>query len=299
MYEALRTLQNHVGRNVGIAHSTTFYDITGTVSGGTMASVEAGIQSGSHADATREAALLGQATQLPSQKIKLVYEPPVRVAGAPSYGAFFIQYLPNRAVLRRSWHLLRLPPASISHKSNGQFSNDSEPMPAEDVIFEEAMSGMGPRKVTSWVSAFITSLVIIVVGALYVSAGWFRRLCAPWVPKPGTGPSLADCAKGSTHLCNVSVGHDGTAVKTQYVGKGDPGYSHTAMLLAESALSLALPAPKGTALPPLADVGGVLTPATAFGGVVIERLRLAGVADINGQIVQPLQGTHAEGKKDL
>lgn len=299
MYEALRTLQNHVGRNVGIAHSTTFYDIVGSVSGGTMASVEAGIQSGSAADGAQEAALLGQASQVPSPKVKLVYEPPVRVAGAPKYGAFFIQYLPNRAVLRRSWHLLRLPPSTVSHKSNGQFSNDSEPLPADKVTFEEAMSGMGARKVTSWIGAFLTSLVVIVFGALYVSAAWFRRLVSPWVPKPGQGPTLEECAKGSTHLINVSVGHDGTAIKTEYVGKGDPGYSHTAMLLAESALSLALPAPKGTKLPPLADVGGVLTPATAFGGVVIERLRLAGVADINGQIVQPLQGTHAEGKKDL
>lgn len=299
MYEALRTLQNHVGRNVGIKHSSTFYDIDGTVSGGTMASVEAGIQAGSHGDALNESILLGQATQVPTPRLKLVYEPPVRVAGAPKYGAFFIQYIPNRAVLRRTWHLLRLPPTSVSHKSNEQFSDDSEPVPADHVVFEEAMSGIGARKITSWFTAFYTSLVIMVFGALYVSSAIFRRICSPWVPKAGEGPSIEDCRKGSTHLINVSLAHDGTVIKTDYVGKGDPGYSHTAMLISECALSLVLPAPKGTKLPPLAKVGGVLTPATAFGQVAVERLRQAGVADIKGQIVQPLNGAPAENKKDL
>lgn len=298
MYNALRTLQNHVGRNVGIKHSTTFYNIEGGVSGGTMASVEAGIQSGSNSDAMNEGALLGQASQVTSPRIKLAYRAPARVAGAPQVGAFFVQYLPNRAVLRRTWHLLRLTPASISHESNEQFSDDREPVPAADVLLEEAVSKLGPLKVSNVVSAVLTSLVFIVFGALYVSAGWFRRLVSPWVPKPGEGPSKEECERGSTHLCNISVAHDGTVLRTDYVGKGDPGYSHTAMLLAEEALSLVLPAPKGTKLPPLADVGGVLTPAAAFGNVVIARLRNAGVAKITTEIVQPIEDSE-ESKKDL
>ena len=53
--------------------------------------------------------------------------------------------------------------------------------------------------------------------------------------------------------------------------KGDPGYRATAVMLGESALSLAL---GGDALP---DAAGVLTPATALGDVLVARLRDAGM----------------------
>jgi short subunit dehydrogenase-like uncharacterized protein len=50
--------------------------------------------------------------------------------------------------------------------------------------------------------------------------------------------------------------------------QGDPGYAATAVMLGESALSLALD--DGP------QAGGVLTPATAIGTTLIERLRTAG-----------------------
>ena len=53
-------------------------------------------------------------------------------------------------------------------------------------------------------------------------------------------------------------------------GKGDPGYAATAVMLGESALALAL---DGDRLP---DRAGSLTPATAMGDVLVERLRAAG-----------------------
>ena len=55
------------------------------------------------------------------------------------------------------------------------------------------------------------------------------------------------------------------------VQKGDPGYSATALLLGQSALCLALDADR------LPQGGGVLTPATAMGDVLTERLRVRGV----------------------
>ncbi|WP_237715212.1 hypothetical protein [Arthrobacter sp. TB 23] len=51
---------------------------------------------------------------------------------------------------------------------------------------------------------------------------------------------------------------------------GDPGYAATAVMAGETALSLAL---DGDRLPPAA---GSLTPATALGNVLVERLREAG-----------------------
>ena len=50
---------------------------------------------------------------------------------------------------------------------------------------------------------------------------------------------------------------------------GDPGYAATAVMLGESAVALAL----GEDLP---DRAGVLTPATALGDALVQRLRAAG-----------------------
>ena len=50
--------------------------------------------------------------------------------------------------------------------------------------------------------------------------------------------------------------------------KGDPGYAATAVMLGESALALAFG--------PRHSEGGVLTPATALGDVLVDRLRAAG-----------------------
>ena len=53
--------------------------------------------------------------------------------------------------------------------------------------------------------------------------------------------------------------------------KGDPGYAATAVMMGESALCLALDRDK------LPDRAGVLTPATAMGSALTDRLRAAGM----------------------
>ena len=57
-------------------------------------------------------------------------------------------------------------------------------------------------------------------------------------------------------------------------------------MLAESALGLILPPPKGTELPHLAKVGGVLTTSTALGSVLIERLQQAGKVHWESKLVE-------------
>jgi short subunit dehydrogenase-like uncharacterized protein len=61
----------------------------------------------------------------------------------------------------------------------------------------------------------------------------------------------------------------GAKVVSRIGASGDPGYQATSVMLAESALSLAL---DGAQLP---DRAGVLTPATAMGDVLVDRLRRA------------------------
>ena len=90
------------------------------------------------------------------------------------------------------------------------------------------------------------------------------------LPAPGEGPSEQARRTG---FFKIDV-HGRTSSGRRYVcrvsAQGDPGYQATSVMLGESALCLLLDADR---LPPRA---GVLTPATAMGGVLVERLRAAG-----------------------
>jgi short subunit dehydrogenase-like uncharacterized protein len=90
------------------------------------------------------------------------------------------------------------------------------------------------------------------------------------LPAPGTGPSESVRRNGWFRMTVDATTESGRRYRAVAAGKGDPGYAATAVMLGESALALAL---DGDRLP---DRAGSLTPATAMGGVLVERLRAAG-----------------------
>ncbi|MFC0452034.1 saccharopine dehydrogenase family protein [Rhodococcus jostii] len=90
------------------------------------------------------------------------------------------------------------------------------------------------------------------------------------LPSPGDGPSEDAQRKGHFTIDLYTTTTTGARYTSRVKAKGDPGYSATAVMLGESALSLVL---GGDALP---DAAGVLTPATALGDVLVTRLRDAG-----------------------
>ena len=91
------------------------------------------------------------------------------------------------------------------------------------------------------------------------------------LPKPGEGPDEETRRKG---LFQMQI-HARTTTGAHYVehvaAQGDPGYAATCVMLGESALCLLR---DRDALP---DAAGVLTPAVAFDGVLVDRLRDAGM----------------------
>ncbi len=97
-----------------------------------------------------------------------------------------------------------------------------------------------------------------------------RALLGRLLPGPGEGPSEKTRRTG---FFRIQI-HTRTSSGARYLGKiearGDPGYAATAVMLGESALCLALDHDR---LPGLA---GVLTPATAMGAALADRLRSAG-----------------------
>lgn len=148
---------------------------------------------------------------------------------------------------------------------------------------------------TNIVTAYLYSIILLVTLGIYAASSVVRDALAKWIPQPGEGPSMEDCLKGHTRITNVSEADNGLAIITNYDGAGDPGYSHTGKIIAEAALSLILPPPKGYELPTLAKTGGVLTPSTGIGSVLVERLRLYNVATIHSEIVE----VNSEGKKNV
>ena len=95
-----------------------------------------------------------------------------------------------------------------------------------------------------------------------------RALLDRVLPAPGSGPSAATRAAGWFRSELHAVASGGRRFRAVVAGPGDPGYAATAVMLGESALCLAEDA--------LPDRAGSLTPATAMGTALVERLRKAG-----------------------
>ncbi len=97
-----------------------------------------------------------------------------------------------------------------------------------------------------------------------------RQLLDRVLPKPGEGPSEKTRRTGWFRHDLDAVTTTGAHYTARVSGSGDPGYAATAVMLGESVLCLAL---DGDRLP---SRTGSLTPATAMGPALVERLRTAG-----------------------
>jgi short subunit dehydrogenase-like uncharacterized protein len=97
-----------------------------------------------------------------------------------------------------------------------------------------------------------------------------RALLAPVLPKPGEGPGEKARRTGHFRIQVHARTSTGARYLTRVEARGDPGYAATAVMLGESALCLAFDRDR------LPDRSGVLTPATAMGAVLANRLRSAG-----------------------
>ena len=97
-----------------------------------------------------------------------------------------------------------------------------------------------------------------------------RLLLDRVLPAPGTGPGEKARANGHFTIETSTRTSSGARYVATVAAKGDPGYAATAVMLGESALCLALDRDR------LPERSGVLTPATAMGTPLADRLRAAG-----------------------
>eukprot|EP01122_Echinamoeba_exundans_P010550 TRINITY_DN3977_c0_g1_i2.p1 TRINITY_DN3977_c0_g1~~TRINITY_DN3977_c0_g1_i2.p1 ORF type:complete len:330 (-),score=64.84 TRINITY_DN3977_c0_g1_i2:35-1024(-) len=103
-----------------------------------------------------------------------------------------------------------------------------------------------------------------------------------WFLPPGTGPDAITRRRSYFNTtCEAQVTLNGkTRTVTTVLRGGDPGYTETSKMLSECGLALALDQVKefDSERPKAAgEVGGVVSPAAAFGHVLIRRLQAAGL----------------------
>ena len=98
-----------------------------------------------------------------------------------------------------------------------------------------------------------------------------RALLDRVLPAPGEGPSEQARQAGRFRIDIHARASNGTRYVSRVAASGDPGYAATSVMLGEAALCLAR---DGEQLP---ERAGVLTPATAMGMRLVERLRAAGM----------------------
>jgi short subunit dehydrogenase-like uncharacterized protein len=97
-----------------------------------------------------------------------------------------------------------------------------------------------------------------------------RFLLDKVLPSPGEGPSASTREKGHFRVRIHGRTSTGARYDSVVAAQGDPGYAATAVMFGQSALCLALDDDR------LPAGGGVLTPATAMGAALAERLRTQG-----------------------
>ena len=127
---------------------------------------------------------------------------------------------------------------------------------------------------TSPLSGAVATATRAGVAALYLGLSLppTRYLLDRVLPKPGTGPSESERRAGHFGMDVYTTTTRGVRYRARIRAKGDPGYAATAVMLGEAGLALA---GDGDGLP--GSSGGVLTPATGLGDVLVDRLRAAGM----------------------
>lgn len=226
------------------------FSIRGGFNGGTLASLFNMLASG-QMDAMADPFLLNPEGTRPADAAR--HKDPV----GPRYDADFSAWLApfmmgpiNTRVVRRSAALLGY---------------------AEGYAYQEYLRlGRGP--VAAWAATSLSAGAFTSQAALRLAP--VRQLAQKLAPPPGAGPSEASMDAGSFRCQWVGHSASGKTVNGMIADKGDPGNRATTKMLCESALALATQIDD---LPGGRKYGGLLTPASGLGDVLVQRLRAAGM----------------------
>lgn len=247
----LHRAASDAGDDGGLGDVQALVAARGGVSGGTVASLLGEAEAVRtdpaarrlHADAH---ALSPDRAAEPGTRQPRLMTPPHRVAGrwaAPSVMAPFDAHVVRRSNALTGW-------------AYGRGLRYAEHLDA----------GRGPAGLLR--AAALTGATVL--GAAALALPPTRALVERALPAAGDGPDAATREAGWFRHRFLAASASGRRYAARVQASGDPGYAATAVMLGEAALALAL---DGAALP---DRAGSLTPATALGDALVDRLRARG-----------------------
>lgn len=246
----------HIEQKYGVQcrEVRAYFQVSGGINGGTVATMFNMYETG-QSDRVHDVFLLNPPNGVSRQEIDRNQDPTL-----PHYddeigcwvGPFFMGPI-NTRVVRRSAALFK------------QWNQSYGP----DFRYQEFMKHSGPLG-GAQALAFSGGAGIFDLAVRSPFRPWIRAL----MPAPGSGPSEKTMNDGWFRCELLGIAQDGRQLKGMIRDKGDPGNRATVKFLCESALALAL---NTDDLPGGAQRGGVLTPATGLGDVLVERLRKAGM----------------------
>ncbi len=123
--------------------------------------------------------------------------------------------------------------------------------------------GSGPRGAVM-AGGVTTALGLGLVGMAFSPT---RSVLGRVLPAPGEGPSEETMASGRFRMVVTAEATNGSRYRSTVAAPYDPGYGGTAIMLGQAALALVEDVDE------LPDAAGVLTPASAIGEPLVERLR--------------------------
>jgi len=231
----------------------------GGFSGGTVASAMNAVKE-AVADPALRKALANPYSLCPKGRGTTTRQPRVRAAefdaDFSSWLAPFVMGVVNTRIVHRS--------NALSRYSYGrEFRYDEAVMTGR---------GLAGRLAATGLSAGMAGLFAA------AAFGPVRDAIERYVAPPGSGPDAESRRLGFYDLRFLGRAEDGRSIRVKVTGQGDPGYGSTSKILAQAAACLALDVPR-TRLR-----GGFWTPATAFGGRLIERLQAH--ADMSFEVLE-------------
>ncbi|KAL0574907.1 hypothetical protein V5O48_007051 [Marasmius crinis-equi] len=252
--------------SLNVASSTTvFTKVAGTLSLGTLDSMIGMrlLPTSERNDLQRDYLLSPVQDGPPSLGIRPIYR--LQVPGTPKKtvtGTFWLMMPSNKPIVQRSWGLLEHE--FLSKKSAG--SEISRARYGPSVVYDEFLKTRGTLS-----AAILATTLGIFWGLLGLAP--FRWLARRLVSRVDNATD-EQLDNGSFVTTNVTTSTTSARyprpiqVTTTLKGKGDAGYLLSPIWMAECAMALL----DTGSLPELARRGGILTPATAFGDVLVKRL---------------------------
>ncbi|KAF9222364.1 NAD(P)-binding protein [Gyrodon lividus] len=288
-YLGNKTLKAFAGPSATVDMSTSAWKLRGTgISGGTFSSILTSLEEipDDKTKAARADFALSPIQGTPSPRPRAFYSLPI--SNPPVQGALYLMAIGNLQVVQRSWGLFELAKRNsrlvfgpATSQPGGGHEDTSELSYGSQFKYEEFL-------------ALPTRLHSLLVVVFLATAGLVMKLLPParWLarrlmPQPGEGPTDEQLEAGALSITNITTSMPNAQgrtvnVRTIFRGKGEPGYLLASIMIAECALSLVLDA---DSLPEFSKRGGVLTPMTAFGDVLIERLKACGRISIESEVI--------------